>query len=962
MAGWFVSVCLSKLADPVIQYAKDRYKDQKNFVTNTEKLKWRLEQISEAISRAREREVDDSKLQSWIQRLRDAVFTAEDVLDSIKYAMLKHQVTTEHKHIFSPRKDAPDSISQDKEDADNLTKVIKKLDNISAEMRSLWFLRGEDATQGLVPDQAPDWRVTTASDTQPNLVGRQKEANHLMAFLLDLEQGNEKISRISVVGMGGVGKTALVREAYNDSRTDCFGVKAWICVSHRASITRVLIDATNAASKKLLLYRHPAPDKGTIKSMLADVLKDKRFLIVLDDMWDWDLSRNILDAFNMPFSQAREGSKVIVTTRDPSIGEGMSTEGPIHVQGLEFEHYWPLFKELAFHNKDPEDYPELVPIGENIAKRLNGLPQAAETFCQALRSDFNADHWRGISKRKMYQMGAEKRGIMATLRLSHEQLPRDLKECFVSCSLFPKGYAFQKEEIIRVWMALGYLDGPGAGVQRMEDIGKSIFTQLLKRSFFKENNEAPGTYIIPEPLDELAEFLSSGEYFRIEKRSKFDDGPINIPERARHVYLDINDLERASGRLRRITNLRSLVVVGQISSDSKKSDLVQTLQKLLIGMKCLRVLMVSEPLLADLSELKHLRYLEIHVEDTYGNASLPESICKLYQLQTLIARFSGNKLSMPKKFNQLISLQFLETELEAVCTIAGIGKLTSLQEINTFEVGDNDKFGIRQLENMDQLRGNLCIKGLEMVENKNEALEAKLYKKEYIGTLDLRWKTVSKERTESMMTAHYEVLERLQPHCNLSKLIINGYTGMKPPNWLKGAQAQELNLKCIELSNCSGWEDLPPFGILPYLKVLHLRQMGSLRRIKEEIYGQDISSGFPQLHELLLEDLCNLEEWSLPSRDIKLFPKLRSLSITNCDNLKGPEDLPSLLEKMESVVIKNCPNIPSMTIGKPILKIDVECIRTRPVYCQKPASLKRKVADKSMVKKLVLSHFSFMVC
>uniref|UniRef100_A0A453HP34 Disease resistance N-terminal domain-containing protein n=1 Tax=Aegilops tauschii subsp. strangulata TaxID=200361 RepID=A0A453HP34_AEGTS len=91
VAGWFVSVCLSKLADPVIQHAKDRYKDQKNFVANTEKLKWRLEQISEAISRAKEREVDDSKLQSWIQRLGDAVFTAEDVLDPIKYAMLKHQ-------------------------------------------------------------------------------------------------------------------------------------------------------------------------------------------------------------------------------------------------------------------------------------------------------------------------------------------------------------------------------------------------------------------------------------------------------------------------------------------------------------------------------------------------------------------------------------------------------------------------------------------------------------------------------------------------------------------------------------------------------------------------------------------------------------------------------------------------------------------------------------------------------
>uniref|UniRef100_A0A0A9H972 Disease resistance protein winged helix domain-containing protein n=1 Tax=Arundo donax TaxID=35708 RepID=A0A0A9H972_ARUDO len=314
----------------------------------------------------------------------------------------------------------------------------------------------------------------------------------------------------------------------------------------------------------------------------------------------------------------------------------MSTTKPIHLQGIELGKYLKLLEEHAFGKKDPGHYPKLRFICRSIATRLEGLPQAAETYGQALRSKLHKNHWRTISKRKMHQMGAGKRDIMTTLRLSYEQLLADLKECFVSCSLFPKGYVFEKEEIIRVWMALGFLGAGDGGEQmesrgkknitqlmktsfsrdgeeRMEDRGKKNFTQLLKRSFFKKNNESPGTYLIPGPLHELAEFLSSGEYFRIE-RSEFDDGPIDIPLRAHHVYLDINDLVRASEELRQITNLCSLLIVGMIASSSEK--LIQKLEEVLGETTHLRLLMVSELLPTTLAQLKRLRYLQILITIT----------------------------------------------------------------------------------------------------------------------------------------------------------------------------------------------------------------------------------------------------------------------------------------------------------------------------------------------------------
>uniref|UniRef100_A0A0A9GPY9 Disease resistance N-terminal domain-containing protein n=1 Tax=Arundo donax TaxID=35708 RepID=A0A0A9GPY9_ARUDO len=92
MAGWFVNVCLSKLADPLIQYAKDRYKDEKDFGKNINKLTGLLDQVSATINYAEGRQLHDSKLQAWVWRLRDAVYSAEDVLDSIRYGVLREKV------------------------------------------------------------------------------------------------------------------------------------------------------------------------------------------------------------------------------------------------------------------------------------------------------------------------------------------------------------------------------------------------------------------------------------------------------------------------------------------------------------------------------------------------------------------------------------------------------------------------------------------------------------------------------------------------------------------------------------------------------------------------------------------------------------------------------------------------------------------------------------------------------
>ena len=324
------------------------------------------------------------------------------------------------------------------------------------------------------------------------------------------------------------------------------------------------------------------------------------------------------------------------------------------------------------------------------------------------------------------------------------------------------------------------------------------------------------------------------------------------------MYIRANNLSWVCNDKYARKHLRSLVIVGHC-------DISLDILTKLEGLRVLILVHLNQKLSAEsFQKMLHLRYLEIIGKggQTY---ELPESLCKLYHLQVIDLRFDvfwvisrASCLVLPRGINRLINLRHI---FAYTGKRTGMGTLTSLQELR-FYVNQKEKgFEIRQLAYMSHLR-RLWIQGLESVESKEEASEAKLCQKGNLEELRLTWDTGR---------CSDGVLEVLQPHQDLKILAICGYS-FNCPSWLNGNWLLYLNH--IELAQCSSWKILPPMGHLPLLKTLFLHRMNSVRRIGPEFYGGgDRSSSnnttykaFPSLEVLDLIEMPELTEWCNRSR------------------------------------------------------------------------------------------------
>jgi hypothetical protein len=136
-------------------------------------------------------------------------------------------------------------------------------------------------------------------------------------------------------------------------------------------------------------------------------------------------------------------------------------------------------------------------------------------------------------------------------------------------------------------------------------------------------------------------------------------------------------------------------------------------------------------------------------------------------------------------------------------------------------------------------------------------------------------------------TVETDVLEMLQPHKNMKKIIIRDYGGTKFPSWIGSPLFSTLIL--LKLTNCRKCSYLPPLGQLPSLKYLTIAGMDGIERIGTEFYGDGCSSAmpFPSLETLKFDSMLLWEEWSSSGvEDRGDFNKLQKIEICNCPRLR----------------------------------------------------------------------------
>ncbi|CAL4888681.1 unnamed protein product [Urochloa decumbens] len=713
--------------------------------------------------------------------------------------------------------------------------------------------------------------------TQEKLYGRSTIFNQTINRMTS-DTCPETLSVIPVVGPGGIGKTTFTQHLYNDKRTEeHFPVRVWVCVSTNFDVlklTKEIRSCIPADQKEV-----ETDNLDHLQKSIANRLKSKRFLIVLDDIWQCTEDKwvNLLAPFKT--REAEKGSMVIITTRFPSIADTVKTTNPVNLEGLEPGDFWVFFQACVFGEviADDPDKQELIDIARQIADRLKCSPLAAKTVGRLLKKRLSREQWTDILEKKEWLNQTGDDDIMPALKISYDYLPFHLQKCFSYCALFPEDYKFDSSEISRFWISIGIIDSCGQN-DKLEDKGSKCLDELLDSGFLMKGDNS--YYVMHDLLHELAQIVSSKECAYISYPSfRAHDIPLSI----RHLsilmqndYIETSNEEMDKLKKRiDIGNLRSLMIFGEY----RRASLVNLLKDTFKEMKGLRVLFIFinslNSLPRNFSKLVHLRYLKLK-SPYYSKVCLPSTVSRFYHLKFLDLQDWESSCVLPKDISRLVNLHHFIAHKYFHSNIPEVGKMKILQELKIFHVKkESVGFELREMGQLAQLGGKLSLRGLENVRSGKEADEARLMAKKDLIKMGLVWSRENQSTVE-------DILANLQPHSNLRSLCIVNHGGPAGPNWL----CHNIHMKNLETLHLEGvsWSTLPPFGQIYHLRKLKLKNIVGLFQFGPDFIGGITEKSFTRLKEVQFHDMPELVEW-VGGANTHLFSRLERIRCSNCPNL-----------------------------------------------------------------------------
>jgi hypothetical protein len=873
--------------------------------------KWRttLQAIQKMLDDAEEKQYTDTDVKEWLDDLRHLIYDVDDIVDELttKASTIENEARPSKvpKLIpsawLTPRYFEIDSTlrSKIKEVTDGLNDILTRKGQLNLKET------GDGRSHMKTGVRAP-----TSVLTEPRVYGREKDKEAVLELLLGEKCSEAGVSVIPILGMGGIGKTTLAQLLFNDEKVQSFfDLKAWACVSQDFDVDRV----TKAILQSLTPDNCDGMDRNWLQVKLKERLNGKKFIVVLDDLWnenypDW----TILLA---PFLAGTPESKIIITTRNERVALMTGGNNQAHcLQVLSKDDCLSLFTQHALGVSDFSAHQKLQDIGKKIVEKCRGLPLAAKILGGLLRTTQDPDEWEKVLQSKIWDIPEESKGILPALMLSYHHLPSHLKRCFAYCSIFPKDYEFEEEQLVLLWMAEGLIRSQ-EGDKQMEDLGSRYFHDLLSRSFFQQSNikelqfdrkhsgldfyqssMKKSRFVMHDLINDLAQTVAGDICFRMEDRIGGSDGS-RLPKKARHSsYLgaryDRTEKFKAFFELKCLRMFLPLMLQCLGGCYLTHNVPLQLLPKLL----CLRVLSLSGYCIVQLpnsiGDLKHLRYLDLSytlIRD------LPESTTTLYNLQTLKLENCFYLKELPSKLGNLINLRHLNilnaNKLEEMPP--QIGKLTFLHTLSNLIVGKGNYFVLKELGSLLRLRGTLIISRLENAIELRDTSDAKLIEKLDLIALRLEWSANVDDSQDR--TSELDVLNMLHPNKALKELTIRCYGGTKFPTWLRDPSFPHVVLLRIE--NCKKCTSLPPVGQLPSLKHLFIEGMASVKNVDNEFYGKGSSQRFRSLEILHFKNMKEWENWS-PNGG---FPHLLELYIQSCPKLEKLAIWPSPSLKVLSI-------------------------------------------------------------
>ncbi|XP_030958419.1 putative disease resistance protein RGA3 [Quercus lobata] len=491
-----------------------------------EKLARKFRTIRAVLNDAEKRQLKEEAVKLWFEKLEGVSYEIDDVLDEWNTVMIKSEIEKQQKEFEEEEKAETSTAKkrkvrhftpnfsssvldrfQHRDIAHKIKDLNEKLDEIIKEKQMFGF-----KVSGPIEEVFERPKTTSYVDVS-EILGRDKVKNELVSSLLGKGTEKEKHPHvISLVGMGGIGKTTLAQLNYNDQEVQAhFEIKGWVCVSdpfNQCKVAKEILESIERGSSDLTALQN-------LLDGICDKVRGKKFFLVFDDVWTEDCAmwQPFRDALKSCCSQ---GSRILVTTRKDQVATMMESANAIKLNELSEEDCWLVFSKIAFFDKDPQECEQLEDFGRQISKKCKGLPLAAKTLGSLMRFKKSREEWRYVLNNNLWEFEDVERGLFAPLLLSYYDLSSPLKRCFSYCAVFPKHHVFDPkhhvfdvdelvdmrtkkdmqtkkdhifdvDELVNMWIAHGFVESKGN--MEVEIKAREYFENLVIRSFFQECEE-----------------------------------------------------------------------------------------------------------------------------------------------------------------------------------------------------------------------------------------------------------------------------------------------------------------------------------------------------------------------------------------------------------------------------------------------------------------------------------------
>ncbi|XP_008237102.1 PREDICTED: putative disease resistance protein At1g50180 [Prunus mume] len=753
------------MAENVVSFLLERIHDllteKVNFLMGVRNqiklLQQELQIMRSFLKDADSRQEKEAVVREYVEQIRDAAYSAQYVIEkfvheieSTKLNRRWNKISLFYRCFKYVRK-----LKTLYNVGSKIEEIKGKISQLRVNLETYGIRRLKEGEGPSYSDRVvPELRRSFSHFGNHNVVGLVEAAKTLATELV--KPGNSGSRVVSICGMGGLGKTTLARMVYHhDEVRDHFSHFIWVCVSQQYQ-TRDIWEQ--------FLFKLSSPDKeerekitkmkdGEIAKELFVLLQKTRSLVVLDDIWDED-AWSLLSA-GFPTQEDTE-TKVLLTSRNKSVAYRADPRGFLYEPPcLNDDDSWELFHKVAIvqrvqpygdhppatgakNSKNPLITVEsMEKLGKEMVRHCRGLPLAIIVLGGVLATKHFIDEWETVHKTiksHLKTVNGDHRsaefGSMEALALSYDDLPYQLKPCFLHLGQFPEDFEMPTRRLINLWVAEGMIPSSNEreNEETLEDVAYRYLTMLAERYLVQvERRSSTGRIKICRMHDLIRELCltkaKENDFFQI----------IELRDSDREMELlssPVIDRPFSIGRMRRVSihlkNFSGLISLGTeecppimsalgFSQDGYSGVSQELIESIVSRFKFLTVLDLEDirgfAIPKGIGNLIHLRLLTVNSAwtgvllssignwrfllalyiDPYGSAELiPDVIWKMKRLRHLYLPVQYGWRTKKLQFANLNDLQTLKNFPAKIADVKDLTTLPNLRKL-VVQIPDDSK-------------------------------------------------------------------------------------------------------------------------------------------------------------------------------------------------------------------------------------------------------------------------------